>query len=396
VRWPSTPAAHRREPGGDEGLRRHPARRPRQVPADQRQHRPPQGGDQHPPHAVRQHADDGPGVALPRAREAGLVDWLPWSHTFGGNHNLDLVLRHGGTLYIDEGPAGAGAGGQDPAQPARGAAHAVVQRAARLRDGAARAGGRRRPGARHLRPHAHGVLRRRRAAAGHLGAAGGGGAPRAPASDERRCGSPPAGAAPRPARPSPARTSSSTGPVSSACRCRAGAEVHSQRPEAGAARARRHHLPRLPQRAAPDGAGLRRRGLLPHRRCRRAGRRGRPEAGVVFDGRVAEDFKLTTGTWVSVGTLRIKVVSALAPLAQDVVITGHDQAEACALVFRRRRRASCRRPSCAPHRRGAGRAEARRRRQFAGGRTRAACWPSRPVPTPARSPTRATSTSVRC
>mgnify|MGYP001191852000 FL=1 len=32
-----------------------------------------------------------------------LVDWLPWSHTFGGNHNFNLVLRNGGTLYIDEG-----------------------------------------------------------------------------------------------------------------------------------------------------------------------------------------------------------------------------------------------------------------------------------------------------
>ena len=59
----------------------------------------------------------------------------------------------------------------------------------------------------------------------------------------------------------------------------------------------------------------------------------RPEAGVQFDGRVAEDFKLTTGTWVSVGTLRVKIVSALAPLAQDVVITGHDRAEAGALIF---------------------------------------------------------------
>src|SRR5262249_19003962 len=29
------------------------------------------------------------------------VDWLPWSHTFGGNHNFNMVLRHGGTLYID-------------------------------------------------------------------------------------------------------------------------------------------------------------------------------------------------------------------------------------------------------------------------------------------------------
>lgn len=32
-----------------------------------------------------------------------LVDWLPWSHTFGGNHNLGLVLAHGGSLYVDDG-----------------------------------------------------------------------------------------------------------------------------------------------------------------------------------------------------------------------------------------------------------------------------------------------------
>src|SRR5436190_5709816 len=31
------------------------------------------------------------------------VDWLPWNHTFGGNHNFNLVLRNGGTLYIDGG-----------------------------------------------------------------------------------------------------------------------------------------------------------------------------------------------------------------------------------------------------------------------------------------------------
>ena len=38
-----------------------------------------------------------------------LCDWLPWNHTFGGNHNFGLVLYNGGTLYIDEGtptPAG--------------------------------------------------------------------------------------------------------------------------------------------------------------------------------------------------------------------------------------------------------------------------------------------------
>jgi feruloyl-CoA synthase len=32
-----------------------------------------------------------------------LLDWLPWSHTFGGNHNLDMVLTHGGSLWIDDG-----------------------------------------------------------------------------------------------------------------------------------------------------------------------------------------------------------------------------------------------------------------------------------------------------
>ncbi|MFN3494252.1 MAG: AMP-binding protein, partial [Hydrogenophaga sp.] len=32
-----------------------------------------------------------------------LVDWLPWNHTFGGNHNVGMVLFHGGTLYIDDG-----------------------------------------------------------------------------------------------------------------------------------------------------------------------------------------------------------------------------------------------------------------------------------------------------
>ena len=32
-----------------------------------------------------------------------LLDWLPWSHTFGGNHDMNLVLTNGGTLWIDDG-----------------------------------------------------------------------------------------------------------------------------------------------------------------------------------------------------------------------------------------------------------------------------------------------------
>ncbi|MEB3081528.1 feruloyl-CoA synthase [Pseudomonas aeruginosa] len=59
----------------------------------------------------------------------------------------------------------------------------------------------------------------------------------------------------------------------------------------------------------------------------------RPERGILFDGRVTEDFKLTTGTWVSVGTLRPRLVSALAPYASDCVICGHDQETVGALMY---------------------------------------------------------------
>ena len=58
-----------------------------------------------------------------------------------------------------------------------------------------------------------------------------------------------------------------------------------------------------------------------------------PGKGLVFDGRVAEDFKLTTGTWVHVGALRLKLIAAGNPLIQDAVITGHDRHEIGALVF---------------------------------------------------------------
>jgi feruloyl-CoA synthase len=58
-----------------------------------------------------------------------------------------------------------------------------------------------------------------------------------------------------------------------------------------------------------------------------------PSKGVVFDGRVAEDFKLTTGTWVHAGALRVRLIAAGDPFIQDAVITGHDRDEIGALVF---------------------------------------------------------------
>jgi len=58
-----------------------------------------------------------------------------------------------------------------------------------------------------------------------------------------------------------------------------------------------------------------------------------PAKGIVFDGRVAEDFKLSSGTWVNVGMVRVKLIAAADPIVQDAVITGHDRGEVGALVF---------------------------------------------------------------
>ena len=55
--------------------------------------------------------------------------------------------------------------------------------------------------------------------------------------------------------------------------------------------------------------------------------------GLKFDGRIAEDFKLATGTFVSVGPLRGKIIAAGAPYVQDVVLTGINLKEVGALVF---------------------------------------------------------------
>jgi len=52
-----------------------------------------------------------------------------------------------------------------------------------------------------------------------------------------------------------------------------------------------------------------------------------PAQGVVFDGRIAEDFKLMSGTWVRVGMLRTEIVAATAPIVLDAVIAGHDRDE---------------------------------------------------------------------
>jgi feruloyl-CoA synthase len=259
-----------------------------------------------------------------------LVDWLPWSHTFGANHNLHMVLRNGGTLAIDEGRPAPGLidktlanlaevqptiwfnvpRGFDMALPLLEADAELARKVfARLRvvfyAGAAL------PQASWERLQA--VARRARGEEVWLTTSWG--------STET----------------SPAITS-----------------AHWELDRAGVIGG---VLPGLELKFVPNGEKLelRARGVSIFPGYRNApgltaqafdpegyyciGDAGyladpnRPERGVVFDGRVAEDFKLTTGTWVSVGTLRVKVVSALAPFAQDVVVTGHDRDEVGVLVF---------------------------------------------------------------
>ena len=58
-----------------------------------------------------------------------------------------------------------------------------------------------------------------------------------------------------------------------------------------------------------------------------------PARGIVFDGRIAEDFKLTSGVWVHVGALRVGALEQLAPVAQDIVVAGHDRQAVGFLIF---------------------------------------------------------------
>jgi feruloyl-CoA synthase len=60
---------------------------------------------------------------------------------------------------------------------------------------------------------------------------------------------------------------------------------------------------------------------------------GNAARGFIFDGRVAEDFKLNSGTWVSVGPMRSGFLSHFLPLAREVVIGGSNRPSVCALVF---------------------------------------------------------------
>jgi len=263
-----------------------------------------------------------------------IVDWLPWSHTFGGNHNLNLVLRNGGTLVIDDGRPAPGLieksvrslcevqptlyfnvpRGLDMLLPLLEADDALAQRFfARLRmvfyAGAAL------PQASWARLQALAVRTTGREV---WLTTSWGSTETSPSITSAHWKLDRAGVI---GLPLPGMELKFV-PVGGA----AGAKLE-MRVRGVSVFSGYRDAPQLTAQAF-DAEGyycIGDAGYLADEQ--------QPERGVVFNGRVAEDFKLTTGTWVSVGTLRVRVVSALAPLAQDVVVTGHDRDEVGVLVF---------------------------------------------------------------
>jgi feruloyl-CoA synthase len=259
-----------------------------------------------------------------------VLDWLPWNHTFGGNHNFDMVLRNGGTLCIDGG------------KPAPG----LIETTARnLREVSPTMYFNVPRGFDLLLPllEADGELRRRFFAELDVLFYAAAALPQNLWQRIERLALQEKGG--RLAMLS-AWGSTETAPLATQVHFAidragviglpvAGCEIKLV-PAAGKLEARVRGPNVTPgywqredlTRAAFDDEGFYRIGD-----ALKFADPARPEQGLVFDGRVAEDFKLATGTWVHVGELRVRLIAAGNPLLQDAVITGHDGAEVGALLF---------------------------------------------------------------
>jgi len=259
-----------------------------------------------------------------------LLDWLPWSHTFGGNHNINMVLRNGGTLYIDDG------------RPLPGL---IDKTLAHLRDVQPTVYFNVPRGYEMMLPALEADFELARRFFGRLKMVfyAGAGMPEA---TWRRLEAVAATVRDDPVWFTTSWGSTETSPAITFANWRLDRPGVIGLPMPGATvkfvpngsklelRVRGDHI--FPGYRGNDAAT---REAFDDEGYYRIGDAGYllddadPHSGIVFNGRVAEDFKLTSGTWVSVGTLRIKVVTALSPLAADVVITGHDRDQIGVLVF---------------------------------------------------------------
>jgi feruloyl-CoA synthase len=258
------------------------------------------------------------------------LDWLPWSHTFGGNHNFFMILRNGGTLYIDDGRAAPGLVDRT-AENLLSASPTVYFNVPR--------------GFELLLPHLETNDAVRRAFFARLDVCFYAAAALPPSTWQRL-----EKAAAREGRDvffTTAWGSTETAPLSTSAHYATRTPAVIGVPAPGVELALvptdgkleiRVRGPNVTPGIWQRGGKIRRvrldeDGFLPTGDAVIAADPERPEAGLVFDGRIGENFKLATGTWVSTGRVRIGLVSALAPDVQDAVLTGHDRAELGALLF---------------------------------------------------------------
>jgi feruloyl-CoA synthase len=259
-----------------------------------------------------------------------IVDWLPWNHTFGGNHNFNMMLRNGGTLYIDEGkpvPALIGHTVANLREISPTVVFNVPRGYAALLD--------------HLEsdPVLRHSLFRRLDMLLYAAAA-------LPQSlwDRLRRHSLEVRGEPVPFVSSWGLTE--TAPIATS--------VHWPLERPGNIGL---PVPGVELRLVPVGEKLEVRvkgdnvtpgyfknleqsraawdeeGWFKTGDAVRLADPANPAAGLLFDGRTAENFKLSSGTWVNVGTLRPALIAAGAPVIEDVVVTGHDRDELGLLIF---------------------------------------------------------------
>ncbi len=259
-----------------------------------------------------------------------LVDWLPWSHTFGSNHNFNLVLRNGGTMYIDGG------------KPAPGLIETTV---ANLKDIAPTIYFNVPRGYDQLIPYLEADVEFRDHFFSRLDSLFYAAAA-LPQNLWERLEELSQAALGRKIAMTSAWGSTETAPLATGVHFpieRAGVmglpvpecelkivpaadklEIRVRGPNVTPGYYRRPEL----TRKAFDEDGF----YLIGDAVKLADPQD-PTQGVIFDGRVAEDFKLLTGSWVSAGNIRVAAISAGDPIIQDVVVTGHDRNEIGLLVF---------------------------------------------------------------
>jgi len=261
-----------------------------------------------------------------------VVDWLPWSHTFGGNHNLGIVLYNGGTLYIDAGkPTPALVG--ETLRNLREISPTVYFNVPRGFEEIARAMDHdealRTSLFRRVKAFMYAGAGLSQAVWDKLDAHG------VQAVGER------------------VRMVTSLGMTETAPACLFKVDTEARSGHVGLP------VPGVDVKLVPQGGKteLRFRGpnVMPgywrdpeqtkeafdeegYYRTGDAARWVDPaddRKGLLFDGRIAEDFKLSTGTFVSVGPLRARVIAAGEPCVQDVVVAGADRDEIALMIFPR-------------------------------------------------------------